>query len=1181
MKSIPGRLFKLQQGELNLVLCTLVYSFFTGLSLVFTGTAANTMFLINFEAKLLPLVYISSSVTVPVIGMLLMRVGKRLPHRLVSYIVLLFLAGMPVLFLSLISISPGLRVLSFILLVWVDAEIVLSDLVFWSTANRLYNIRQAKRLFALIGSGQVIAFIAAGALIPLLVRRIDIPLLLAVSSGGHVCSFLMLLILHRMFDDRKENNADANETSHVPLSGIIKEKYLRNIFLMVGLGYLVYYFVDLSFYDLSQSAMVPGRELASFLGMFWAAVGLGNLFMRTVVYGRWTSMAGIRGGLLAGPVLIGLGAVSAILFSTAVPAAGSIFIVVVVTKFLERVFINSMYVPSYFTLFQPFEDNIRDRLQNFTETVIGQGAGGIAGLFLLFVFDYLVLPLPVVHLLLLIIISAWFFSILRISSGYRKSLAGALKTMGMKGREITLLEDNIGYLKDGLKSDNPLRVKSCLNVLGRNNCKLSTADKIFLLNSNTAIVQQEICSLLVREPDPELLPELLKYFNTIKHKRTLPGLVEAIGATEEKKAFQLITGLLKSRNTALRDEAMMSLLLNYPDKQVSIIHKELVHKWAVSKVMKKRLSAASIIPRLKDEEYTPGISLLLNDEEMQVRKTAAASLDPDIVPVHLDTLIEVMRRPGMESSVIKAVSATGMDITQQLEAVYNDQDNCDGKTKARIIRIYKNQAKESNKYLLRAKLDEEDKTLRAELLYALQSFGYKAQHYDTGMLLGLLESERKYCFKIFSAIHVLDSQTDGILVDAMNREVEKSVERIFIILSFINPHEEIIVVLNNLNTGSAEKRAFALELADTLMSKKQKSLVFPIIEDNSNEMKIRLLAKHYSNLRLPGRDEILDDIGKDRWNNSWLENCAGYLKDDESARKLVETVRILRKAQLFSEIPDEKLAGLAPLAREYNYPAGKRIITKGEKGTSMYIVANGRVKVHDGDTVLAEIREGSFFGELAALSPEPRSASVTGITPTRLLNIEQKTLINFVKSNLDAGRAIISVLCQRIRNTMKNKESLMPDCRMENTENISVFVRNDKSELLRKFLSLKSSPVFHYLPDTILTEAAYRAKRLSVGSGHALYKKGEIGSNLWLVTEGEFIVESNSKLLSTAGKSRILGELSALDTNEREGTARAACDAQVIEIRQGILFDLMWNQYDMVEGLLQVLISRLRSLNRI
>jgi AAA family ATP:ADP antiporter len=1181
MKSIPGRLFNLQQDEINLVLFTLLHSFFIGLSLVFTGTAANTMFLINFEAKLLPLVYISSSVAVPLIGMLLIRAGKELPQRLLTYVVLFFLAGIPLLFLSLISISPGVRILSFILLVWVDAEIILSDLVFWTTANRLYNIRQAKRLFGLIGSGQVIAFIAGGVLIPLLVRRIDIPILLTVSSGGHICSLLILLILHRVFGRGKVNKAGIRETSRVALSGIIKEKYLRNIFMMVGLGYLVYYFVDLSFYDLSQSALVPGRELASFLGMFWAAVGLGNLFLRTVVYGRWTSATGIRGGLLAGPVLIGVGAVAAIIFSMAGSVNGSIFFVVVITKFVERVFINSMYVPSYFTLFQPFDDNIRDRLQNFTETVIGQGAGGIAGLFLLLLFDYLVLPPALVNLILFVIISVWLISILRISSGYRKSLAGALKTMGLKGREITLSERGVNYLEGELKDDNPMRVKSCLNILSSHNHKLSTEDKTLLINSPSNLVKQEVFSLLVKEPAPLLLPELLRHFNLKKSNQTLPGLVRAIGATEAKEAFKLLVGLLKSSNTALRDEGTLSFLLHFHDKKEAAALKEQLHEWTVSKSVKRRMSAAFVIPRLRDGEFIPDTTLLLKDRDIQVQKTAITSLSPEAVPVQLDTLLEIMKSSGLETEVIQAVSETHSDITQRLEAVYKNQAVNEVSTKACIIRIYKKQGTESNKYLLTAKLDEEDKTLRTELLHALQSTGYKAQSHDAGMLLGLLESEKQYCYKVFSSINVLEDQADSILIDALYHEVEKSVERIFIILSFLYTDEEIIVVLNNLNTGSAEKRAFALELADTLIRKKHKPLVFPIIDENPIETKIRLLEKHYRTLRLPDRDKLLEDIGRGLWRNSWLETCVRYLKKDANACKLVQKVQILKNAQLFSAIPDEKLASLAPIAKELRYPAGERIITKGETGTSMYIVAEGRVKAHDGDTVLAEIEEGSFFGELAALSPEPRSASITGITPTRILNIEQEALINFLKSNLDVGRAIILVLCLRIRNTMQNKESQMPDCRVVGTEKNITTARNDEMELLRKFLALKSNPVFHDLPDKILTEAADRENRLIIGKGHTLYNKNKKGSRLWLVAEGEFEVESNGKLVQKVGKNGILGELSALDAHEREGSALAACDAEVIEIRQSTLFDLMWNQYDVVEGLLQVLITRLRELNRI
>ncbi|MCK5570573.1 MAG: cyclic nucleotide-binding domain-containing protein, partial [Spirochaetes bacterium] len=402
------------------------------------------------------------------------------------------------------------------------------------------------------------------------------------------------------------------------------------------------------------------------------------------------------------------------------------------------------------------------------------------------------------------------------------------------------------------------------------------------------------------------------------------------------------------------------------------------------------MSAAFIIPRLTGQEFIRDTSLLLNDKESEIQKLAVNSLSPDTVPAHLDTLIKVMNQPGLNTTVVRAVSGTDMEITRKLEALYSDLDENDIFTKTGIIRIYKNQAKESNKYLLCAKLDEEDITLRAELLHALQSCGYKAQHYDIGMLQKLLESEREYCFKIFSAIKVLTRKSENLLADGLRHEVEKSVKRIFSILTFIYFSEEIIVVLNNLNTRSAEKRAFALELADTLLSQKYKSLVFPIIEDISIDRKIKLLEKNYRNLRLPGRDELLGSISQGHWKNSWLETCVKNLNRDSRAQKLVKTVNILRKAELFSEIPDEKLAGLAPITREFNYSEGRRIITKGETGTSMYIIAAGRVKVHDGDTVLAEIGEGSFFGELAALSPEPRSASITGITATRLFNIEQK-----------------------------------------------------------------------------------------------------------------------------------------------------------------------------------------------
>ncbi|MCK5093318.1 MAG: Crp/Fnr family transcriptional regulator, partial [Spirochaetes bacterium] len=175
----------------------------------------------------------------------------------------------------------------------------------------------------------------------------------------------------------------------------------------------------------------------------------------------------------------------------------------------------------------------------------------------------------------------------------------------------------------------------------------------------------------------------------------------------------------------------------------------------------------------------------------------------------------------------------------------------------------------------------------------------------------------------------------------------------------------------------------------------------------------------------------------------------------------------------------------------------------------------------------------------------------------------------------------ISVLCLRIRDALKKKECLMPGCQAEPAGNTITTDLNDEPGLLKKFLSLKSQPVFHKLPVTILTEVAEREKRLKVKKGHILFIKSERSSRLYLVIEGRFNVESNNKLVQTVGKNQILGELSALDSRKRETSARAACDSMVLEINQRTITDLMWNQYDLIEGFLQLLIFRLRQINRI
>ena len=85
----------------------------------------------------------------------------------------------------------------------------------------------------------------------------------------------------------------------------------------------------------------------------------------------------------------------------------------------------------------------------------------------------------------------------------------------------------------------------------------------------------------------------------------------------------------------------------------------------------------------------------------------------------------------------------------------------------------------------------------------------------------------------------------------------------------------------------------------------------------------------------------------------------------------IERVLILRSTNVFSEVPEEDLLELAAGVEEIETRKGERIIEKGELGSSLYIVVDGKVRAHDGDQELRVLGSREIFGELAALAPPP------------------------------------------------------------------------------------------------------------------------------------------------------------------------------------------------------------------
>jgi CRP/FNR family transcriptional regulator, cyclic AMP receptor protein len=129
----------------------------------------------------------------------------------------------------------------------------------------------------------------------------------------------------------------------------------------------------------------------------------------------------------------------------------------------------------------------------------------------------------------------------------------------------------------------------------------------------------------------------------------------------------------------------------------------------------------------------------------------------------------------------------------------------------------------------------------------------------------------------------------------------------------------------------------------------------------------------------------------------------------------IERVVALQRVALFAEVPGRTLAAVAQRGREIELPAGATVIDEGAMDDHLFAVVRGRLRVHQGERTLATVDPGATVGELAALVPEPRSASVTVLEPAILLRIDKAVLDELMVDRPELARGIISALVTMVR----------------------------------------------------------------------------------------------------------------------------------------------------------------------
>lgn len=234
----------------------------------------------------------------------------------------------------------------------------------------------------------------------------------------------------------------------------------------------------------------------------------------------------------------------------------------------------------------------------------------------------------------------------------------------------------------------------------------------------------------------------------------------------------------------------------------------------------------------------------------------------------------------------------------------------------------------------------------------------------------------------------------------------------------------------------------------------------------------------------------------------------------DTAQRANKALREEIKNQMLPYVPflgdlgPQELAMVIPVIKIHVLPASKVIIEQGSAGNAMYLIARGEVEVLRDGKLLAELRAGSFFGEMALLTASPRTARVVCKTPSVLFAFPRAALYKVAERQPSVANVLADYAKKRLLHNLMMTNPLF--------EMLDVPRRHDLIELFTSCV---------YQPEDIVL------------------KEGDIGEGLYVVLSGAVRVSTKDAedqlYLADLGSGQVFGEVSLIQNKPVTATVTA------------------------------------------
>ena len=125
-------------------------------------------------------------------------------------------------------------------------------------------------------------------------------------------------------------------------------------------------------------------------------------------------------------------------------------------------------------------------------------------------------------------------------------------------------------------------------------------------------------------------------------------------------------------------------------------------------------------------------------------------------------------------------------------------------------------------------------------------------------------------------------------------------------------------------------------------------------------------------------------------------------------------VEMLRRVPLFEECSKQQLQSIASVADELDWPQGRPIARQGDSRREFIVIVEGTTDVTIGAKKVGALGAGDFFGEMSLLTQQPRIATVTPMSPLRVLVITERAFSGLLRSDSGIQSKVLAAVAARL-----------------------------------------------------------------------------------------------------------------------------------------------------------------------